>query len=307
MAHSSLLFPASACFLVVSCAAAGDGSAGSGQFSGDGSSGAVGGSGSVQVGSGGSGANGGSGAGISVGGTDTGSTDPDCDNILEVTYRDFDESHPDMEMAFAGDVVRIQLLEPTLGADGKPVFKSSTGCPRSADDPLACDNWQTTNPVITSAATFDQWYRTSDVNREIPGTLELTPDANGYYVFDTNAFFPLGPDEGFGITPANNDQHKNFLFTTEIHVTFTYRAGQVFSFRGDDDLWIFVNGTLAMDLGGMHSAETGTIDFDAQSTRLGITPGSAYPMDIFHAERHTRDSNFRFETNVSCFVPVVVR
>ena len=97
---------------------------------------------------------------------------------------------------------------------------------------------------------------------------------------------------------------KNFLFTTEIHATFTYGTGQTFSFRGDDDLWIFVNGRLALDLGGLHPATEGTIQLDAQATTLGITPGASYPIDIFHAERHTIDSQFRLQTNIPCFVPV---
>jgi len=99
---------------------------------------------------------------------------------------------------------------------------------------------------------------------------------------------------------------KNFLFTTEIHVMFTYKAGQAFTFRGDDDLWIFVNNRLALDLGSLHAPEQGVIDFDKQAAALGISVGQSYPMDIFHAERHTSGSNFRFETNISCFTPVDV-
>ena len=56
----------------------------------------------------------------------------------------------------------------------------------------------------------------------------------------------------------------------------------------------------------MHGAESGTIDFDAQAAALGITPGRAYSMDIFHAERHTTASNFSVETNIACFTPSIV-
>ena len=170
-------------------------------------------------------------------------------------------------------------------------------------------SWTVTEPVIESRESFDQWYRTLDgVNLEIPKTLELTATGTGDYVFDSSSFFPLGPSEGFGIAPTpNHHLMSNFLFTTEIHVRFRYLAGQVFTFRGDDDLWIFVNGKLAMDLGSMHAAEAGTIDFDAQAASLGIVPGQSYDMDIFHAERHTLESNFRFETNISCFEPVVIK
>jgi hypothetical protein len=42
---------------------------------------------------------------------------------------------------------------------------------------------------------------------------------------------------------------------------------------------------------------------------LGIVPGGTYQMDIFHAERHREMSNFRVETNISCFetVDIVVK
>jgi fibro-slime domain-containing protein len=234
----------------------------------------------------------------------------ECGSTLAVTYRDFNESHPDFEQPFAGDVVRRGLVATTLGVDRKPVFQGSVGHPALAGSPTAIDpDWNPTQPVIHSAATFEQWYNTSSVNRELPKTLALTESVagSGLFGYDSSAFFPLGPTEGFGITPKGNDLGMNFLFTTEIHVLFGYIAGQKFTFRGDDDLWIFVNGTLALDLGSMHGPEEGTIDFDLQAAALGIAPGGTYPMDVFHAERHTRGSNFKVTTNIACFVPTTVK
>jgi fibro-slime domain-containing protein len=127
---------------------------------------------------------------------------------------------------------------------------------------------------------------------------------SGVYVYSSNNFFPLEPTQGFGATPPN--QGRNFLFTTEIHLNFAYIAGQRFTFRGDDDLWIFINKRLALDLGSMHSEEEGTIDFDTRATELGINPGGVYAMDIFHAERHTSASNFSIETNIACYTPAIV-
>lgn len=176
----------------------------------------------------------------------------------------------------------------------------------------ACQTWVFSGPSngtygeIGSAATFGQWYTdVPDVNVNVPGELPLTetPEGSGIYVYDNSAFFPID-GQGWGNTPG---QSHNYHFTTEIHVEFKYQAGQKFTFRGDDDLWIFVNGKLALDVGGLHQALTGTIDFDLQAADLGITPGGVYRMDIFHAERQTAASNFRIETNISCFEPVDVR
>ena len=232
----------------------------------------------------------------------------ECDGNLPVVYRDFSEAHPDFEMDFRGDVVRRQLVAKDLGPDGKPVFASSVGCPAQQGSPPECANWNVTEPVITSAESFNQWYRdTPNVNVAFERTLELveTPAGSGFYKFSSNEFFPIGNDEGFRVTPAG--QGRNFLFTTEVHVTFQYVAGSRFTFRGDDDMWIFVNKRLALDLGSMHGVEEGVINFDAQAEDLGIVPGRAYPMDIFHAERHTNASNFSVETNIACFTSIVPR
>lgn len=69
-------------------------------------------------------------------------------------------------------------------------------------------------------------------------------------------------------------------------------------------IFVFVNGKLALDLGGVHGPEDGTIDFDARAGALGITTGNVYTLDVFHAERHTSQSNFRIETSIDCLVVV---
>ncbi len=227
------------------------------------------------------------------------------------------------------------LVEPAIGGDGKPVaymgpadvaqggptikagvgkmqrVVSGGGCWPATTGVCSvgtCKAWTFDPPTyaIESLTSFGQWYHTSaGVNMEIPGELPLveTAPGSGVSVFDSNAFFPID-DQGFGNTPG---QTHNYHFTTEIHVKFQYQAMQKFTFRGDDDLWIFVNGKLALDVGGLHEDLEGTIDFDAQAATLGITPGSTYQMDIFHAERQTSESNFRIETNIRCFERVPVK
>jgi fibro-slime domain-containing protein len=90
---------------------------------------------------------------------------------------------------------------------------------------------------------------------------------------------------------------RNFGFTTEIHTVFKYSGGETFTFTGDDDLWVFINGKLAIDVGGLHPEVSKTIALDGAAGMLGISKGTSYPLDLFHAERHTDASNFRVDTN----------
>jgi fibro-slime domain-containing protein len=202
--------------------------------------------------------------------------------LLRGRVRDFRREHPDFERRVDGHVVP-GIVMPMLGPDRKPVVNASVA-------------------TSVSVTRFEDWYvDVPGVNEPFETEIDLSGAGAGRFVFESDAFFPLD-GRGFG----NEYLDHNFHFTTEIHTRFVYRPGDQFTFSGDDDLWLFINDRLAIDLGGVHNRETKTVNLDAQAAELGITAGGSYAMDIFHAERHTSSSNFRIETTIECLEPVVL-
>lgn len=200
---------------------------------------------------------------------------------LIAIIRDFPGSHPDMEAYLANFPTKGIVAQP-LGANGKPIFAA-------------------TQAQLTSAATFAEWYETiAGVNQEFEIVLPLVDNGDGTVGYDDDAFFPVD-GQGFGNEGYVDyqSQSHNFHFTTEIHTAFMYEPGQTFSFSGDDDLWMFIDGFLRIDLGGIHPEASQTLNLDT----LGLTAGKVYSLDIFHAERHTDRSNFKVTTSIACFQP----
>jgi len=211
----------------------------------------------------------------------------DCSPVMTGRVRDFQAAnvmpggHPDFE-TFSGDDASVGIVQPML-VDKKPVY--------APNGPLMSMYGQQT----TDKARFDQWYRDTDgVNMPVELTLQLMPTGNGISSYDNGAFFPVD-NQGFG----NDGRDHNFHFTFELHTTFTYRGGEIFTFTGDDDLWVFVNDRLGIDLGGLHPERSRTLNLDMMAGELGITVGGSYPLDLFHAERHTNASHFRVDTSIT--------
>lgn len=214
---------------------------------------------------------GGNGSGASSGSAgDTGN----CGSNLQGRIRDFASSHPDFEDELGDDK---GIVEDMLGADGKPVYAHGT----------------MGTPTTTNAEAFDQWFNDDAVNEAEALTLTFLPIGGGVYTYEDSSFFPID-----GRLLGNESNQHNYHFTFELHTTFTYSGGETFRFRGDDDVFAFINGHLVIDLGGVHTAQEASVDLDDSADALGLTQGNTYTLDFFFAERHTSESNFRIDTSI---------
>lgn len=148
--------------------------------------------------------------------------------------------------------------------------------------------------------------------------LTLNRQDEGKYTFDSGSgFFPVD-NKGFG-----NEQFAgwhNFHFTLESHSSFSFDGKDelTFNFSGDDDVWVYLDGKLVIDLGGVHSKKDASFTikkgesnekYGIVSYRIGdidkefrIEINKLYDFDFFYMERHTAESNLKIETNIK-FIP----
>ena len=105
------------------------------------------------------------------------------------------------------------------------------------------------------------------------------------------------PDTEYGDVLKNAGRNQHFCF--ESHANFRYKKGLRFSFRGDDDIWVYIDNKLAVDLGGTHLAAPGYVDLDNFKGASGdLKIGTEYDIDIFFCDRRTTMSNVRIKTNM---------
>lgn len=194
---------------------------------------------------------------------------------FDAVLRDFTADHPDFESM---DGHSEGLVESTLGPLGKPVYKGG--------------------PQLSNKSNFDQWFNdVPGVNRRVDFKMDLQKTDEGTYVHDNATFFPVDGKGWQDTAIALDGLAHNFYFTLELHTTFVYKSGDEFTFRGDDDVWVFMNDQLVIDLGGVHNPMEKTFQVDS----LNVSQGSAVTLSFFFAERRCCGSEFRLETSI---VPV---
>lgn len=208
---------------------------------------------------------------------------------------------------YAHDVA-AGLVKDTLGSDGLPQPAYSS------HEALKAAGIDVTSQYVYGD-NFYKWFHTTDRSQEIIGhkvTFQQQGKTNTYK-YGNRGVFPI---DGEGISDKDETTIKydgrNFHYTA--HLQFAMRVGatgeEKFEFVGDDDVWVFLNNRLVLDIGGLHEAlkgyfvinQDGTITSYTQSKLesgkmtdktfdIGLKRGDVVNLDFFYAERSTSESN----------------
>ncbi len=205
----------------------------------------------------------------------------------------------------------LGMVAPELGPNGVPV--SATPFPTNCKITDHLDSWFLPEVLATDAqgnqytnmtcrdlyiSMDDEGFWLAEISKD---AISKGNEANRGGMFLLDDFQYLDEDTKTIPNPyydqlrgGSDNKNHNFGFTMKIQATFEYVPGQYFDFLGDDDVWVFINNKLVVDIGGQHAQVRGAVDLDT----LGLKEGETYPFHIFYAERHTSSSNFRMHTSI---------
>ena len=122
----------------------------------------------------------------------------------------------------------------------------------------------------------------------------------------TNYFFGIRTDIEFFLPNDTNtqDEYGNYgnISTRGEHM--------IFDFHGDDDVWVFVDGELLLDIGGLHGVMFGQIDFSTGKVIVGKDGGTTetrsfhmsegtHTMTVYYMERGSSQSNCAIYFNIA--------
>jgi fibro-slime domain-containing protein len=250
---------------------------------------------------------------------------------VPVTYYDYhsDGSCPDFNSGTNPGIVLQGMVMPTLDKDGLPVGNPnvllySWGIGKwwrqwsqqkleNYGNDYDRPQYNATGKALVQVqnAQGTKWVDSSYKNVVVQGNLVFNSLGGGMYQYIEPNFFPLDqsgfqtppnlPDptinyDGQPLNRATNTH--NYSFAMHMKKAFQYESGQTFEFRGDDDMWVFINGQLVLDLGGIHNTTVGQFTLSALAAQLKLNVGDSATLDVFYCERQSTGSDIEITTNI---------
>ncbi|MBO4351547.1 MAG: DUF4215 domain-containing protein [Proteobacteria bacterium] len=160
---------------------------------------------------------------------------------------------------------------------------------------LSVSNGNSCLDLYTCPEVFKWWYKDMPgLNRTLNRSLLLNREGNeNVYKYSSSYFYPIGVDEGYGKEGSNGERNGEFSCTIQTYFRFDAKNEEL-TFAGDDDVWVFFNRRLAIEVAGIHGAwrKTVTLTEEVAKEKFHMYAGGIYPIHMFHAERCTGESSF---------------
>ncbi len=201
------------------------------------------------------------------------------DITMAVTYFTIGES--DQDMGHLGGGSPDNEVQNTLGLDGLPILNTTAfGCTSDCftDTPFPRD--------LTASGEITWWSPTLN-NGGAGSTSDVTETGTGIVTlpYSNGNFYPPnggGPDDGSGFQAA--------VFSTTLDVPSEESIS--FNVGADDVAFVYLDGSIVCDLGGVHGDSAGT----CTSATLGIGDHS---LEVFYADLERTGAALTFGVNTS--------